>query len=298
MEVKQFPLLTNRKMNFKAILGEFQGFLTGCDSAKQFRELGCNYWNKNANDTVDWIANPFRKGEDDLGRIYSKQWTELEDVKIFENGLSLRQEMFLYDNGYTKSHYVEKMSFLKPVNYFKRLFNAILNRGTHDGVVFSRKINQVQRVIETIIADPSDRRLIINGWNLCDELLQSLPACHTEYVFTVLPEANKIDLSFSLRSNDLFLGTPSNIASAALLLSYIAYATGYLPGKMTMNIANAHIYENHLDQVRQLIDLPEFPLPQLNISGDTSNVRDIVTETNFELFNYEHGPLIKADMAA
>ena len=68
-----FPLLTTKKMAYKSMVGELIGFIRGVDNAKDFRDLKCNFWNANANETVDWLNNPNRKGEDDLGRIYGVQ---------------------------------------------------------------------------------------------------------------------------------------------------------------------------------------------------------------------------------
>jgi thymidylate synthase len=72
-----FPLLTTKKMAFKAVVGELLGFLRGYTSAAQFRELGCKIWDQNANENVTWLNNPYRKGEDDLGYIYSKLWRDM-----------------------------------------------------------------------------------------------------------------------------------------------------------------------------------------------------------------------------
>lgn len=71
-----FPVLTTKKMAVKSMIGELLGFIRGVDNAKDFRDLKCNFWNANANDTVGWLENPNRKGEDDLGRIYGVQARE------------------------------------------------------------------------------------------------------------------------------------------------------------------------------------------------------------------------------
>lgn len=72
-----FPALTTKKLAFKAVVGELLGFIHAFDSAAQFRSLGCNVWNQNANENEQWLANPHRKGEDDLGPIYGVQWRKL-----------------------------------------------------------------------------------------------------------------------------------------------------------------------------------------------------------------------------
>ena len=69
-----FPAITTRKMAFKSAIGEMCGFLRGVNNAAEFRALGCKVWDQNANENAQWLNNPFRKGEDDLGEIYGVQW--------------------------------------------------------------------------------------------------------------------------------------------------------------------------------------------------------------------------------
>jgi thymidylate synthase len=72
-----FPAITTKKLAFKSVVGELIGFIRGYDNAAQFRELGCNIWDQNANENAQWLANPHRKGVDDLGAIYGVQWRRL-----------------------------------------------------------------------------------------------------------------------------------------------------------------------------------------------------------------------------
>ena len=69
----EFPLVTTRKSYWKAAIAELLGYLRGYDSADQFRAIGCNTWNANANENAAWLANPYRKGKDDMGRVYGVQ---------------------------------------------------------------------------------------------------------------------------------------------------------------------------------------------------------------------------------
>jgi len=83
-----FPVLTTKKMAVKAMIGELLGFIRGVDNAKDFRDLKCNFWNANANESVDWLANPNRKGEDDLGRIYGVQARDWQGPsEVWGNGI-------------------------------------------------------------------------------------------------------------------------------------------------------------------------------------------------------------------
>ena len=79
-----FPAVTTKKLAFNAVKGELIGFLRGYTSAAQFRELGCNIWDKNSNENEAWLKNPARTGEDDLGYIYSRLWTDMPHSLITE----------------------------------------------------------------------------------------------------------------------------------------------------------------------------------------------------------------------
>ncbi|HHE6470442.1 TPA: thymidylate synthase [Providencia rettgeri] len=106
----QFPLITTRKSFYKAAIAELLGYLRGYDNAAQFREIGCNTWNANANENQAWLNNPHRKGEDDMGRVYGVQgrsWrrpdgTHLDQLKKvvnnLKNGIDDRAEIITFYN--------------------------------------------------------------------------------------------------------------------------------------------------------------------------------------------------------
>lgn len=106
----QFPLITTRKSFYKAAIAELLGYLRGYDNAAQFREIGCNTWNANANENQVWLNNPYRKGEDDMGRVYGVQgrsWqrpdgTHLDQLKKvvnnLKNGIDDRAEIITFYN--------------------------------------------------------------------------------------------------------------------------------------------------------------------------------------------------------
>ena len=108
--VNEFPLITTRKSYWKAAIAELLGYLRGYDNAAQFRAIGCNTWNANANDNEAWLANPYRKGEDDMGRVYGVQgrhWRNSEGKefdqlrKIYNNlrnGIDDRGEILTFYN--------------------------------------------------------------------------------------------------------------------------------------------------------------------------------------------------------
>lgn len=157
-----FPVLTTRKLPFKGIRGELLGFFRGYTSATDFRALGCKFWDGNANETKAWLDNFYRKGEDDCGNIYGKQWTNWEVIRISES-----QE--------------ESKHLSKPGSEWEFLGSTDYNHSTGSGFDIYRKyINQLENVVRTIITNPSDRRLIVSGWNIGEFDRMSLPPCFTE----------------------------------------------------------------------------------------------------------------------
>lgn len=255
-----FPALTTRKLAFKGMVGELLGFFRGYTNAKDFRNLSCQFWNSNANETKAWLDNPFRKGEDDLGDIYSKMWIDTETYKVIldieENERKIR---YLESKGY---RYIE--SFYTTD---EKMFGE---RGTY--LLLKKNINQLEEVVRKIMTDPSDRRIILNGWDLSYSETQALPACHLLYTFIPIEDTKTLNVVMFLRSMDVYLGTPMNIASTALLLSIISRLTGYTPGKVIIQGANAHLYENSFEVAKELITREHYPSPKLLLSDNITKL--------------------------
>jgi len=158
---------------------------------------------------------------------------------------------------------------------------------------WDHRIDQLREVVDRIITDPSDRRLIVTAWNPGELDLMCLPPCHTHFQFFV--EGDKLDLIFYMRSVDTFLGMPFDISSYALLLHIVANETNLKPNILTGCFADTHIYNNHLEQCATLIGRDPYPLPELKLSEEA-------TIDNFHpdmcsLINYQHHDAIKAEMA-
>lgn len=134
----------------------------------------------------------------------------------------------------------------------------------------SEKGNQLKNVIETIKKDPTSRRLIVSAWNPLQLDQMALPPCHLGFELLVYPEQGTIDIIWAQRSCDSFLGVPYDLASYALLLTLICKETGYKPGKVFGMLGNCHIYENHLDVVKEQLTRTPYKLPTLEIDNFTS----------------------------
>lgn len=153
-------------------------------------------------------------------------------------------------------------------------------------------IDQIQQAIDTIKTNPDSRRIIVSAWNVADIPEMKLPPCHAFFQFFVVN--GRLDLQLYQRSADLALGVPFNIASYALLLTMVAQECGLTPGVFVHTIGDAHLYENHLDGVREQLSRKPLPLPQLQIASKPFN--EIHFE-DIELLNYEHHPFIRFEVA-
>lgn len=121
-------------------------------------------------------------------------------------------------------------------------------------------IDQIKEAIHTIQNNPDSRRIIVSAWNVADLPQMNLPPCHAFFQFYV---ANgKLSLQLYQRSADIFLGVPFNIASYALLLMMVAQVTGLEAGDFVHTLGDAHIYNNHIEQVREQLSREPRDLPK------------------------------------
>lgn len=155
-------------------------------------------------------------------------------------------------------------------------------------------IDQITETINTIKNNPDSRRIIVSAWNVADLPNMKLPPCHAFFQFYV---ANgKLSLQLYQRSADIFLGVPFNIASYALLLKMMAQVTGLQEGDFVHTLGDAHIYTNHLDQVKLQLTRQPRTLPKMNIKPGIKNIFDFKYE-DFELEGYDPYPHIKGEVA-
>lgn len=157
-----------------------------------------------------------------------------------------------------------------------------------------RTVDQISDLIEMIKTSPNSRRLIVSAWNPADVPDMALPPCHTLWQVKIL--GGKLHLQLYQRSADMFLGVPFNIASYALLQVMLAHVTGYEPGDFVHTIGDAHIYSNHMEQVKTQLTRKPKALPQLRLKRDVGSIFDFKYE-DFEILNYNPDPAIKAPVA-
>lgn len=155
-------------------------------------------------------------------------------------------------------------------------------------------IDQIKEAIDTIQNNPDSRRIIVSAWNVADLPQMNLPPCHAFFQFYV---ANgKLSLQLYQRSADIFLGVPFNIASYALLLMMVAQVTGLEAGDFVHTLGDAHIYNNHIEQVREQLSREPRDLPKMKLNPDVKSIFDFKYE-DFELTDYNPHPHIAGKVA-
>lgn len=283
---KGFPAVTTKKLAFKAAIGELIGFLRASRSAADFRALGCKVWDQNANENKQWLANPFRNGVDDIGDVYGAQWRQWPAYKVLDKSKAAQIEA-AEQEGY------------RWVTEFEEDGRA--------NVLMYRAIDQLRECLDTIINDPSSRRILFHGWNPAKLGEIALPACHLLYQLLPNVERREISLCLYIRSNDIGLGAPFNMAEGAALLHLVGRLTGYTPKWMTYFIGHAHCYENSLPMLREQLTREPYELPKLVLSSRIPDYAvtgkyepewlEKVEPSDFALEGYRHHEPLTAPMA-
>jgi len=155
-------------------------------------------------------------------------------------------------------------------------------------------VDQITQLIDEIKNNPTSRRLIVSAWNVGELNKMNLPPCHLLFQFYV--NEGRLSCQLYQRSADIFLGVPFNIASYALLTMMVAQVTGLKPGDFVHTFGDAHIYNNHFDQVKLQLSRTPFPLPQLKINPEVKSIFDFKYD-DFELVNYQCHPHIKGEVS-
>ena len=231
-----FPLLTTKKMPFKTIMTELLWFLRGDTNIKFLVNNGCNIWN---------------------GDIYKRYYTYFQ--KLGE-GIPYTQEEFI-NRIKTDDEFAEEWGELGPI-YGKQWRNwegDTWVEGNTDGTngfyLQSETIDQIQNLINELKTNPDSRRLMVSAWNVSELDQMVLPPCHNFWqIYSVEKEGKRhLSIMVNLRSNDVPLGLPFNIASYGLLLEIISKLVNMVPDELIINIGDAHIYLNQIDGIKEQI---------------------------------------------
>ena len=155
-------------------------------------------------------------------------------------------------------------------------------------------IDQISNVVKMIKTNPDSRRMIVSAWNVAEVEKMALPPCHSLFQFYV--SNGRLSLQLYQRSADVFLGVPFNIASYALLLQMMAQATGLRPGDFVHTLGDAHVYKNHLEQVRLQLSREPRPLPTMLVNPAKKDIFSFEYE-DFTLINYDPHPHIAGQVS-
>ncbi|GAA0480705.1 thymidylate synthase [Salinibacillus aidingensis] len=272
-----FPLLTTKKVPFRLIVSELLWFLKGDTNIKFLLQHNNNIWNEWA--FKNWVESTEYDGPDmtDFGR------RALTDEAFNEQ---YKEQMRRFkENILNSDEFARKYGDLGNV-YGKQWREWKTSQGD--------TIDQIKNVIDQIKTNPASRRLIVSAWNPEDIPTMALPPCHTMFQFYVAD--GKLSCQLYQRSGDMFLGIPFNIASYALLTHLIANECNLEVGEFIHTIGDAHIYQNHLDQVKTQLSREPRSLPSIKINEEITSIFNLSVE-DIELHDYNPHPAIKAPVA-
>ncbi|CAA9415224.1 MAG: Thymidylate synthase [uncultured Quadrisphaera sp.] len=154
-------------------------------------------------------------------------------------------------------------------------------------------VDQLAQVLQTLRTDPDSRRMVVSAWNVEDIPTMALAPCHALFQFAVAD--GRLSCQLYQRSADLFLGVPFNLASYALLTTMVAQQVGLRPGDFVWVGGDCHVYDNHVDQVTELLSREPYPFPQLRLRPAPSLFEHVYEDV--EVVGYRHHPAIKAPVA-
>lgn len=259
---KGFPAVTTKKLAWKAVVSELLWFIEGSGDERRLAEI--LHGTRDSGKTTIWTGNagadywtPKATYPGDLGRVYGVQWRQWR-------------------------RYVEQKD-MGPAH----LGGTRVAADRHE-------VDQLLNLIEGIKRDPHGRRHILSAWNPGELEAMALPPCHTFSQFYVAD--GKLSCQMYQRSCDLFLGVPFNIASYSLLTHLIAQVCNLAVGEFVHVLGDAHIYLNHVEQVKEQLSREPLPAPTLWLNP---NVKDITgfTMEDIRLEGYQSHDAIRAEMA-
>lgn len=261
-----FPLLTTKKVYWKGVLHELYWFMSGQTNIKYLVDNNVHIW------------------DDYPYKIYSGKAEK--DKKLPEM---------------TKDEFVTKIKedgkFAKKWGDLPRIYGE---QWRHWPTRTGRTIDQLAWAIQELKDDPDAKNLIVTSWN--PEYLYTMatfedacrfPICHNMYQFS--NRNGKLSLQLYQRSADIFLGVPFNIASYALLTIILAQITGLEPGEFVHTFGDVHIYENHIEQVKEQLTRKPRPFPTVKIDKSVKNLDDFRPE-HVTLEGYDPYPMMKAEL--
>ncbi|OIP57447.1 MAG: thymidylate synthase [Candidatus Levybacteria bacterium CG2_30_37_29] len=255
-----FPLLTTKKVYWKGVLHELCWFMKGDTNIKYLVD----------NNVHIWDDYPYKIYQGKGGKLTKDEFVQ----KIKENS-----------------------TFAKKWGNLPRIYGEMWR---HWPTKTKRTIDQLGWVMQELKEDPDAKNAIVTSWNpeymytmALKKEANRFPICHNMY--HVSRRGNKLSLQLYQRSADVFLGVPFNIASYALLTIILANIMGLEPGEFVHTFGDVHIYENHLEQVKEQLTRKPRPFPTVKIKRKIKSIDDFKAD-DVELLDYDPYPTMKAEL--
>lgn len=267
---KGFPLLTTKKVFIRGVIHELLWFVSGqCDNIKYLADNDVHIWD-------DW---PYKNYQEVM------ETGKVPRLKIEEFAQKIKQD----------DQFAKKWGGVGPI-YGVQWRRWQCNDG--------RVVDQLAWLIEKIGRKPQKKHFVVSAWNpeftyemaTSKDTSMSIVPCHTLFHVNINQEAKTLSLQLYQRSADVFLGVPFNIASYALLTMMLAQVTGYKPGDFVHTFGDVHIYENHIEQVKEQLTRQPRPFPTMKLNPKVKNIDGFQYE-DFTLEDYDPYPSIKAPIA-
>lgn len=272
-----FPLLTTKRVPFGLIKSELLWFLRGDTNIRYLLQHNNHIWD-------EWAFKRYVESSEYTG----PDMTDFGRRSLIDEAFNVVYQETLQEfcqKILTDEDFAEKYGDLGHVYGYQWRHWETQKGGF---------IDQIKEVVAMIKANPDSRRLIVSAWNPEDVPTMALPPCHTLFQFYV--HDNKLSCQLYQRSADVFLGVPFNIASYALLTHLIAHETGLEVGEFVHTLGDAHLYDNHLTQMKEQLTRTPRPLPTLVLNKEKQSIFDFET-TDIQLLDYQPHSTIKAPIA-
>ena len=333
VDLNAFPLLTTKKVHWPAIVHELLWFISGDTNIKYLVDNNVRIWNEWAYKKYsDWWENRAKfytspeNMERDIPAVQENKLTQEEFVEKIKFDESFANRWGELGEG-TYGGMWRSFPFYTMDNEFVGS-STVTGQGSESWVF--GQVDQLQKVIDKLKTNPDDRRMIVSAWHPYWVDHCALPPCHCLFHFhteeltyderfqlyrdnggdlIAEPESTMVEL-FDVsntptrrlncllyqRSNDFFLGVPFNIASYSLLTAMIAHVSNMVPGTFTHSHGDAHVYVNHLDQIKLQMSREPKALPSLWLNPEVKSLFDFKYD-DIKLLNYDPHPTIKAEVA-
>lgn len=272
-----FPIMTTKRVPFKLVVSELLWFLHGDTNIRYLLEHNNNIWN-------EWAFERWVKSADYAGPDMTDFGLRAESDEAFK-------AVYLEEMASFKARILADDAFAAQ---YGELGNIYGKQWREWRTSTGETIDQLADLIAMIKTNPNSRRLIVSAWNPEDVPSMALPPCHTLFQFYVAD--GKLSCQLYQRSADIFLGVPFNIASYALLTHFIARETGLAVGEFVHTMGDAHLYNNHIEQVKEQLTREPRALPKLVLSDKPASIFEFdVADVTLE--GYDPHPAIKAPIS-